>query len=129
MVKLRRIDLEKERAGSWCAHPDGFSVKVRSVECPLVQEELSKAIATELGKTPGKEALTPAELEAVIRDVYSRTVLLEWKDLDEFPDVTPANALTLMSDPELRNFQSWVIAQARDSQRNERRGVEAIAKN
>lgn len=128
MAKLRRIDTALEDAGVWKAHPDGWSVRVRSSNSPRVLRILSAAFAARLGEIGGK-SLPIQEQERVARETYAREVLVDWKDIDEAPSYSADAATKFMTDPELRGFQEFVVNASADVDSFERKGGEAILGN
>lgn len=130
MVKLKRIDTRLESDGVWARHPDGWSVLVRSSNSPAVTSAVQKAAAErigELGRTSG--GLSSEEFRDVVARVHAKDVLVAWSDIDDEPNCTPEAALRLMTSPELRLFQEFVIESAANQGRYLRAGVEAIEKN
>ena len=128
MARLKRIDLKLETDGVWKTHADGWSVLVRSAGAPRVERALSDALVKRLGEL-GTKSLTTPEAEDVVRDVYAREVLLDWKDIDEAPTFSVERAVELLRDPELRVFHTFVASAALDASAYERKGIEAVLGN
>lgn len=128
MVSLKRIDLEKERNGVWIENPAGFSIKVRAFDSPRIQELVAKGLTEAAGKD-GAGKISDEAFAAMLTRIYADEVLIDWKDIDQAPTFSKEKALEFMSDPELREFQRFVTRSARDTDRFQREGVEAIKGN
>ena len=129
MVKLKRIDCKAEQDGKEFSHPDGWSVWLRSGNSPAVQEAIQKAVAEQVGESGRTGSLTSVELRSIMCRVYARNVLIGWHGIDDEPVFDPEAALRLMTQPDLRLFQDFVIESANRQDAYLQRGVEAIAKN
>lgn len=101
---------------------------MRSASSPHVSQALASAMTKRLGEL-GVEKLPSAEVERMVREVYAREVLVDWKDIDEAPAFDSAKAQAFMLDPELRKFQDFVARASNDEDAFERKGVEAVLGN
>lgn len=127
MVSLKRINLDAEREGVWVEHPEGFAVKLRPSDAPRVHQRIAKESAALAGRLKDGKP-TPEEYDAMMRLVIADEVIADWRGIDE-GGYSPELARKLMSDPELRLFQTWVLTEAASQVRYLREGVEAIRGN
>lgn len=109
MVRLQRIDPDKDRDGVQFKHPSGYSIRVRPSDNPIVRDR----IRTEVGAYKARLAsdqLTREQYAEIEARVFAEEVLLGWEGIDEAPEYSKAKALEFMTDPRLRWFQDFVRA-------------------
>lgn len=111
MVKLKKIDLELETAGVRVDHPSGFHAVLRPLDAPAVRDAQTLELTTASASKGGKPLLESEHRAASMRG-YAKAGLVSWGNIDEEPVVCEAAALRLMTLPELRHFQMWVLGSA-----------------
>lgn len=128
-----RADLARENEGDWVDIPEwpGVRLKVRSINSRDYQNQrelAQQAMIRSLGRLP-----TSIEMEPKIRKLAAEFLLRGWDGLvgdDEQPIVyTPARAVELLIDPEMRTLAQQVVWAAGRVGEREAEFVEAATKN
>jgi len=107
MASLQEIDSTKDREGAWFLHAHGWSVKVRPIDSPIV-EEAFRAEGAAFRARAAKDTLTDEDFRVIETRVLASAVLADWRGIDQAPTYGVDKAVELLSNPGLRRFRQFV---------------------
>lgn len=134
MANINKIktDAKKEAQGVWVDFEVGIKLKIARARNPAYRELMRQL--TEPHRKNIREGEAELELlEDLLRQVRAKTILLDWKNLEDETGKTieygSEQALEFFNDAELRDFYTFVILQSENMENFKKELVKDSEKN
>lgn len=112
-IESIKTSIKKEEDGVWVDFIMGIELKIARSRNPKYQELLRKLVEPQR-KDIRDDKLTIDELADIVLQVRAKTVLLDWKNIEDSDGkaipYSPEKAAEFFRDPELNDFYTFVVA-------------------
>ena len=105
--KIRKLDNDKETAGVWFQFDDEISFKIAKWESPTWSLEMLVLLKPFQQKLQRGKELELGVYSDILNKVTAKTVLLDWKGLDE--EYSFENAMKLLESEELKHVKEEIL--------------------
>lgn len=134
MANIEKIktDLQKQTKGVWVDFALGIELKIARARNPKYTE-MVRNLTEHLRIKIRDDSIEIDELNEVLLKVRARTILLDWKNIEDKDGVaipySPEKAEEFFRDPELQDFYKFVQIVSDDADQYRKELIEGIEKN
>ena len=130
-IESIKTDAKKEAEGVWVDFAEGIQLKIARARNPKYAE-LLRTLVDPVRKDIRNDKLSTDDFADILLEVRAKTVLLDWKNIEEKGKVVPyssAKAMEYFKNPELKDFYNFVVAISENSDQYKKGLIEDSAKN
>lgn len=110
--KIRKLDNKKETEGVWFDFDEEISFKIAKHENPNWALEMLVLLKPYQQKLQRGKELEPSVYSDILNKVTAKTILKDWKGLEE--EFTYENAVTLLKDESLKHVKEFILEKSQN---------------